>query len=184
MTDEQDNQKKLPAESTANQLFQSNLMPATLETSAHSSMTLRNIQDKLAKFITDENVLYQLAADSPHVLPDLLNSITNAVSTSDNLLIRMAQVAEKNASMNKVFEYMTRRDELKKEEQKTEQQKDEWYDDSVEKIKKAIYKRLDNDRDAQHRTAQDYIDKDEDEEDIIDVEAEINDENNEDNEES
>lgn len=172
MTEESDNQKNLPAEQASNQIFQSNIMPATLETSAQSSMMLRGIQGKLAKFITDENVLYQIAADKPEVLPGLLDAVTSAVTTSDHLLISMAKVAEKNASMNRVFEYMTRRDELKKEQAEKELQKDEWYDDSVEKIKKAIFRKLDSERDAQHRTAQDYIDNEETQ-DIIDIEPEV-----------
>ena len=183
MTEEQDNQKNVPAEQSSNHIFQSNIMPATLETSAQSSMMLRGIQGKLAKFITDENVLYQIAADKPEVLPGLLDAVTSAVTTSDHLLISMAKVAEKNASMNRVFEYMTRRDELKKEQAEKELQKDEWYDDSVEKIKKAIYRKLDNERDSQNRTAQDYIDAEENEE-VIDAEIEEIEENVTDTEEN
>lgn len=178
MTEEQDNQKQVPAEQKTNQILPNNIMPATLETSAQSSMILRGIQEKLAKFITDDNVLYQIAADNPEVLPNILGAVNNAVATSDHLLISMARVAEKNASMNKVFEYMTRREELKKEQAEKELQKDEWYDDSVEKIKKAIYRKLDSERDAQHRTAQDYIDTEENEE-VIDAEIEETDNDSE-----
>lgn len=151
---------------------QLNILPSTLETAAQSSMCLRDIQYRLANTLTSDNYLSLLASTAPDVLPGLLVSITSAINSADNLMIQMAKVAEKNASMNKVFEIMTKKQEAEKE-QKIAEQKDEWYDDSVEKIKKAIYKRMDADRDSQKRTAQDYVDK---EEVIIDADYIVQDE--------
>lgn len=155
-------------------LNQAEVMPTTLRTSAESSVTLRGVQSQLAGLITNENYVNLIAASAPEVLPELLNSITNAVATSDNLLIRMAQVAEKNASMNRVFEYLTKKQEQNKVENIAgDPEKGEFYDESVEKIKKAIYKKMDADRDKAHRKARDYVSADDikpADDDIIDAE--------------
>lgn len=152
-----------PKEEQTNQIVQltptidSFLLPSSLQASAQSSISLRSLQENVAKIITNENYLALIAGTNPEVLPELLNSITNAVSTSDNLMIQMAKISEKSAAMNRIFEYMTKQ----KEDTTTAKQtvdKNEFYDESVEKIKKAIYKKLDEERNAEQRTAQDYID--------------------------
>lgn len=136
-----------------------NVMPNTLQVAAESSMSLRNVQANLASILTSDNYVSVIAATAPEVLPDLMNSVTNAVSSADNLLIKMAQVSEKSASMQRAFEYLTRQKEQLVEAQSTLETKDEYYDESVETIKKALYKKLDKMRDSTNRTAQDYIDE-------------------------
>ena len=135
-----------------------NVLPATLQASAQSSTKLRDIQSRLADILTNENYLGLIAGTNPEVLPALLDSVTNAVSVSDNLMIQMARVAEKNSSMNKVFEYLTRQQEQRSTSAGIDTpQQDQYYDESVERIKRAIYQRLDEDRNEHHSTSQDFI---------------------------
>lgn len=151
------------------------IMPATLRTSAQSSMSLRNVQSKLAEILTNENYLGLIAATNPEVLPSLLDSVTNAVSVSDNLLIQMARVSEKSSSMNKVFEYLTKQQEQKSKATKQAEDKGEFYDESIEKIKRSIYQRLDNERNEHHATSADFVNP---EDDVIDADYEVSDESN------
>ena len=132
-------------------------IPSALQTSAESSVMLRDIQKSLASIITDENYISLIASTSPEVLPELLNSITSAVATSDNLLIQMAKVAEKNSSLNRVFEFMTKQQESKSQKI-TEDTHDEYYDESIERIKAAIYTKLDKEQHKVKRSATNYID--------------------------
>lgn len=135
---------------------QGDIMPLTLQTSAETSMDLRGIQRKLASLITSEEYVSLIAAEKPEVLPGLMDSVTNGIAVADNLLIRMAQEASKNANINKVYEMLVKHRETTKEQQ-PDQQTDEYYDASVEKIKKAIYRKLDNARNAQKKTAKDFV---------------------------
>lgn len=136
-----------------------NVMPNTLQVAAESSMSLRNVQLNLAALLTSDAYISVIAADSPEVLPSLMDSVTNAVNSADNLLIKMAQVSEKSASMQRAFEYLIRQKEQLSDAKAAIEQKDELYDESVERIKKAIFRELDEKRNAQNRTAQDYIDE-------------------------
>ena len=152
--------------------IQQDTLPDTLKASAETSIDLRGVQRKLASLLTREDYVATIAAYKPEVLPELMNSITAGIGTADNLMIKMAQEASKNTTMNRVFEYMTKTQEA--QQAAIEQKQDELYDDSVEKIKRAIYKRLDSERNATHRTAQDYIDPaDTAPHDVIDAEYEI-----------
>lgn len=151
------------------------IMPATLRTSAQSSMSLRNVQSKLAEILTNENYLGLIAATNPEVLPSLLDSVTNAVSVSDNLLIQMARVSEKSSSMNKVFEYLTKQQEQKSKATKQAEDRGEFYDESIEKIKRSIYQRLDNERNEHHATSADFVNQ---EDDVIDADYEVSNESN------
>lgn len=136
--------------------MQQDALPETLRASAETSIDLRGVQRKLASMLTREDYVAIIASCKPEVLPELMNSITAGIGTADNLIIKMAQEASKNANINKVYEYMTKTQEA--HQAAIEQKQDELYDDSVEKIKRAIYKRLDSERNSTHRTAQDYID--------------------------
>lgn len=152
--------------------IQQDTLPDTLKASAETSIDLRSVQRKLAGLLTREDYVAIIASCKPEVLPELMNSITAGIGTADNLMIKMAQEASKNTTMNRVFEYMTKTQEA--QQAAIEQKQDELYDDSVEKIKRAIYKRLDSERNATHRTAQDYIDPaDTAPHDIIDAEYEV-----------
>lgn len=136
-----------------------NVMPNTLKAAAESSMTLRNTQATLANILTSDVYLATLVATAPDVLPSLMDSVTNAVSSADNLLIKMAQVSEKSASMQRAFDYLIKQKEQLSDAKAAITQKDEYYDESVERIKAAIYRDLDAKRDANPRTAQDYVDE-------------------------
>lgn len=152
--------------------IQQDTLPDTLKASAETSIDLRNVQRRLAELLTREDYVATIASYKPEVLPELMNSITAGIGTADNLMIKMAQEASKNTTMNRVFEYMTKNQEV--QQAAIEQKQDELYDDSVEKIKRAIYKRLDSERNATHRTAQDYIDPaDTAPHEIIDIEYEV-----------
>lgn len=136
-----------------------NVMPNALKTAANASMQLRAVQANLAALLTSDAYVSTIAATNPEVLPSLMDSVTNAVCSADNLLIKMAQVSEKSQSMQRAFEYLTRQKEQLSEAQQSLTQKDEYYDESVQRIKAAIYKNLDAQRDANPRTAQDYVDE-------------------------
>lgn len=146
---------QLPAAPTLDSCF----MPTTLQVAAQSSISLREIQLSLIKTITDENYLSVIAATNPDTLPSLVDSVNNAIAGSDNVLIQMAKVAEKSNSVAKVFDYMTRK--LDSESSKTvEEAKDEYYSESIQKIKAAIYNKFDKERNENPKTAQDFIEAD------------------------
>ena len=150
-----------------------NVMPNALQVAAESSMSLRSVQMNLAALLTSDAYVSVIAADSPEVLPSLMDSVTNAVNSADNLLIKMAQVSEKSASMQRAFEYLLKQKEQLSDAKAAIEQKDELYDESVERIKAAIYRNLDSKRNEQKHSAQDYIDENDvkpHEEDIIEAE--------------
>lgn len=178
-TEDQQTTTLKPSEATTEQTSLSvpkesfNVMPNALQVAAESSMSLRSVQMNLAALLTSDAYVSVIAADSPEVLPSLMDSVTNAVNSADNLLIKMAQVSEKSASMQRAFEYLIRQKEQLSDAKAAIEQKDELYDESVERIKKAIFRELDEKRNAQNRTAQDYIDENDvraHDEDIIEAE--------------
>jgi hypothetical protein len=153
------------------------VMPLTLQTSALTSNQLRDAQVKLINLVTNDNYVALIASSNPETIPELINAVSNSVATSDNLMIKMAQVAEKNASMNKVFEIMTRQQEQNKTGL-SEEQKDEYYDESVNKIKRAIYEKLDKKRNqskhpVEETTLEPETDETKDNSDVIDAEYEV-----------
>lgn len=153
----------LPAEVTESALqLAPNVLPAAVQTAAQSSISLRNVQNRLAEFLTNENYLGLIAGTNPEVLPQLLDSVTNAVAISDNLFIKTAQTAEKSTSVNKLLDYLTRQldQQSTTAQTKSEASTNKYQDDSIEQIKKAIYRNLDKRRDETHRTSKDYIDAD------------------------
>lgn len=166
------------------------IMPTTLQSAAQSSMSLRLVQQRLAEIITNENYLGLIAGTNPEVLPTLLDSVNNSVAVSDNLMIQMAKVAEKNASMNRVFEYLTKQQNKKDLSSKSEEViEDENYRESIKKIKEAIYDRYEKERNEHPKTAKDFIEaeytveeQEETQEDIIKrvVESYNNEDDNED----
>ena len=148
-----------------------NVMPNTLQAAAESSMSLRSIQVNLANILTSDAYLSTIATTAPDVLPSLMVSLTNAVATADNLLIRMAQVSEKSSSMKRAFDYLTRQKEQLTDAQSNLEKKDPMYDETVDRIKKAIYRNLDAQRDSEHKSASNYIDEnDVKPHDVIDAE--------------
>ena len=73
--------------------------------------------------------------------------------------------------MQRVFDYMTKKQE-KAEEKAKNAEKDKFYDSSVEKIKKAIYERLDTERNSQP-THNAELYKNPSDDDVIDAEYTI-----------
>lgn len=149
---------------------QQNALPASLKASAETSIDLRNVQRRLAAMLTKEDYIACIASIRPEVLPELMNSITGGIATADNLMIQTMREASKNSTTNRVLEYMVK-EQQKANEQITEQ-KDKYYDESIDKIKMAIFHKLDKERNKQKRTAQDYIDPKDTE--VIDAEYSIN----------
>lgn len=149
---------------------QQNALPASLKASAETSIDLRNVQRRLAAMLTKEDYIACIASCRPEVLPELMNSITGGIATADNLMIQTMREASKNSTTNRVLEYMVK-EQQKANEQITEQ-KDKYYDESIDKIKMAIFHKLDKERNKQKRTAQDYIDPKDTE--VIDAEYSIN----------
>ena len=143
-------------------------LPSTLRSAAETAMTLRNAQSNLINIATSEAYVASITAADPQALPNLITAVSNAVATSDNLLIQMGKIAEKNASMNRVFEIMTQQKQDKQLTQ--EQKKDEYYLDSIEKIKKSIYARLDSERNAEGAHTSDRYKNSTTEQDIIEAE--------------
>lgn len=143
-------------------------LPSTLRSAAETAMTLRNAQSNLINIATSEQYVASITAADPQALPNLITAVSNAVATSDNLLIQMGKIAEKNASMNRVFEIMTQQKQDKQLTQ--EQKKDEYYLDSIEKIKKSIYARLDSERNAEGTHTSDKYKNSTIEQDIIEAE--------------
>lgn len=133
------------------------IMPTTLQSAAQSSISLRSVQQKLIDTVTNGPYLDLIAATKPEAIPSLIDSVNNSVAVSDNLMIQMARVAEKNASMNRVFEYLTKKQENKAAKEQSELTKDDEYKESIDKIKTAIYGRLTKERNAHPKSAKDFI---------------------------
>lgn len=153
---------------------QQNALPASLKASAEASIDLRNVQRRLASMLVKEDYVAVIASCRPEVLPELMNSITGGIATADNLMIQTMREASKNSTTNKLLEYMVK-EQQKASEQITEQ-KDKYYDESIDKIKMAIFHKLDKERNKQKRTAQDYIDPKDTE--VIDADYKVNEEEN------
>lgn len=136
---------------------QQNALPASLKASAETSIDLRNVQRRLAAMLTKEDYIACIASLRPEVLPELMNSITGGIATADNLMIQTMREASKNSTTNKILEYMVQQQQQISQDG-TSQQKDKYYDESIDKIKMAIFHKLDKERNKQKRTAQDYID--------------------------
>lgn len=136
---------------------QQNALPASLKASAEASIDLRGVQRRLAAMLTKEDYVAVIASLKPEVLPELMNSITNGIATADNLMIKTMQEASKNSTTNKLLEYMVQQQQQADRAEQSEQ-KDKYYDSSIDKIKQAIFHKLDKQRNQTHRTAQDYID--------------------------
>lgn len=152
---------------------QQNALPASLKASAETSIDLRNVQRRLAAMLTKEDYIACIASCRPEVLPELMNSITGGIATADNLMIQTMREASKNSTTNKILEYMVQQQQQISQDG-TSQQKDKYYDESIDKIKMAIFHKLDKERNKQKRTAQDYIDPKDTE--VIDAEYSINEE--------
>lgn len=177
---EEPEQKVLP--NAVELASQQDVMTKTLQTSAETSIDLRLIQRKLAGTITSDEYVALIASDHPEVLPDLLNAVTNGIATADNLMIRTMQEASKNSTSNKMLEYLIEQNKqrtLPDNSEKQIEQKDEYYDESVERIKAAIYKRFDEERNKTHRTAKDYVDEHDVDhsEDVIEAEYVVEEDN-------
>lgn len=150
---------------------QANALPMSLQSSAQTSIELRDAQKRLIDMVVNPDYISAIAAYRPEVLPDLINSVSNGVAVSDNLMIQTMKEASKNANANKVLEYMMERD---KNKASSGDDKDMYYDDSIEKIKRAIYHKRDAERNKKKKTARDYIDPRDTE--VIDAEYTVNDE--------
>lgn len=135
---------------------QQNALPASLKASAETSIDLRSVQRRLATMLTKEDYVAVIASCKPEVLPELMNSITNGIATADNLMIQTMKEASKNSTTNRLLEYMVQQQQ--KANEQIMEQKDKYYDESIDKIKLAIFHKLDKERNKQKRTAQDYID--------------------------
>lgn len=148
--------------------IQQNALPASLKSSAETSIDLRNVQKRLASLLSNQYYVDAIAETKPEVLPELFNAITNGIAVADNLMIKTMQEASKNSTTNKLLECMVQQQSNQKQIKKAENS--EYYDESIDKIKLAIFHKLDKERNKSRRTAKDYIDPKDTE--VIDVEYE------------
>lgn len=135
------------------------VLPQAVQTAAESSISLRAAQNKLVDILTREEYVASIAANKPEVLPCLVEALTGAINVSDNLFLKTAQTAEKSASTNRILDYLTRQLDAQNQQQAEvkHSEEDEAYSKSIEQIKKAIYGRLNEERDAEgHATSEDF----------------------------
>ena len=145
-------------------------LPSTLRSAAETAMSLRNAQTNLINIATSEAYVASITAADPHALPELISAVSAAVATSDNLLIQMGKIAEKNASMNRVFEIMTQQKQANSSSSEATQ-KDTKYESELDRIKKAIYNKLDERRNAEGRHTSDLYKNPEPDDEVIDAEV-------------
>lgn len=136
--------------------IQQNALPESLKASAEASIDLRKVQRRLAEILTREEYVSAIASEKPEVLPSLMESITGGIAVADNLMIKTMQEASKNSTTNKLLEYMVQQQSTPKQSKQIET--NEYYDESIDKIKQAIFHKLDKERNKSKRTARDYID--------------------------
>ena len=135
------------------------VLPQAVQTAAESSISLRAAQNKLVDILTREEYIASIAASDPQVLPSLVEALTGAINVSDNLFLKTAQTAEKSASTNRILDYLTRQLDAQNQQQAEvkHSEEDEAYSKSIEQIKKSIYGRLYEERDAEgHATSEDF----------------------------
>lgn len=152
-----DNENKIGQIDVPSLAINQDALPASLKASVETSIDLRGVQRRLTSLLTQKEYVDAIAAYKPEVLPELLNSVTNGIAVSDNLMIQTMREASKNSTTNKVLECLIQQNKtISKNTEKAE--KNEYYDESIDKIKDAIFHKLDRERNKKKKTAKDYID--------------------------
>jgi hypothetical protein len=115
-------------------------LPACIEAAANSTVILRNAQLDLLTSLINSTYILSLTPEQQILFNE---SLTSAIATGDDLIVRLAKLAEKNSSMNKLLELMINNQINKKSKDISLKEKDEYYDESVEKIKQEILHQID-----------------------------------------